>query len=182
MGKPTAVPLRLSRQFKVALLVQTSSEWSRQVLAGVAEYASQQGSWDFWIEPRGLYEDLRLPLGWLGDGIICRLTGEPMAHRLVSHSLPAVNVSWLNEHSRLFPKVVSDEVACGEMAGDFFLSGGWEYVGYVGPPPTLAYSSRLVEALAHRLAKNGTGLHVYEQRTATRLVSVRDQQARMGIG
>ncbi len=26
---------------RVALLVQTSSEWSRQVLAGVAEYSSQ---------------------------------------------------------------------------------------------------------------------------------------------
>ncbi len=176
---PVDQPMRV-RPLRVALLVQTASEWSRQVLSGVAEYASQAGAWDFWIEPRGLYEDLRLPVDWLGDGIICRLTGPTMEEELLRRNLPTINVSWLCEHSRRIPKVVSDEVACGELAADYFIKGGWQSFGYVGPSPALPYSDLLQRAMEQKLKEAGFELNVFEQQTATRLVTVRDQQARIG--
>jgi LacI family transcriptional regulator len=180
MRESKASSATLSQKLKVALLVQTSSEWSRQVIAGVAEYASQNGYWDFWIEPRGLYEDLRLPSDWSGDGIICRLTGDAMAVELAARYLPTVNVSWLHVHSLRFPKVVSDEAACGEMAADYFIDGGWTHIAYVGPPPSLPYSDQLSNAFEQRLSRVKIDLHVYEQKTSTRLVTVRDQQTRIG--
>ncbi len=78
--------------------------------------------------------------------------------------------------------MVSDEVACGEMAADFFIEGGWKNVGYVGPPPTLAYSNQLFEALERRLKGSQIELHKYEQQTSTRLVTVRISRLALVIG
>ena len=123
---------------KVALLVQTASDWSRQVLRGVAKYAYQHGTWDFYVEPRGFYEQLRLPRGWRGDGVIARL-GDPALYRsLRRRNMPVVNVSWLGKRYRDVPQVLSDEAACGTLA-----EKGFEQLGYVGPSAELGYEDEL---------------------------------------
>jgi len=54
---------RKRKSRRVALLVQTTSEWHRQLLRGVADYAREHGPWDLHIEPRGLLETMQLPKG-----------------------------------------------------------------------------------------------------------------------
>ena len=79
---------------RVALLVQTTSEWHRQLLRGVADYAREHGPWDFHIEPRGLLETMQLPKDWRGDGVILRLVDRAQERAIRRRGLPAVNVSW----------------------------------------------------------------------------------------
>lgn len=131
--------MRFPERRKIALLVQTSSDWSRQIIQGIADYAFEQGGWDFWIEFRGLQEQLRLPASWDGHGTICRLTDRRIQQSIIKRRLPSVNVSWLGAHSAETPKVVSDERGCAQLAASFFLEKGFRYFGYIGADPSLNY-------------------------------------------
>ena len=131
--------VRFPERRKIALLVQTSSDWSRQIIQGIADYAFEQGGWDFWIEFRGLQEQLRFPASWEGHGTICRLTDSRIQQSIIRRRLPAVNVSWLGKHSSKIPKVVSDERGCANLAAAFFLEKGFRSFGYIGADPTSHY-------------------------------------------
>lgn len=147
-------PVRRPRR-RVALLVQTASDWSRQVLRGVANYAHEHGEWDFYIEPRGFYERLRLPSGWKGDGVIARL-GDPALRRAVRRAgLPAVNVSWLGRHTRDLPKVVSDEGGCGRLAAKHLLDKAFTSFGYVGAAREIGYFEVLGQEFERLVAEAG---------------------------
>ncbi|MDG2381322.1 MAG: DNA-binding transcriptional regulator [Pirellulaceae bacterium] len=141
--------------YKVALLVQTASDWSRQVLRGVADYVHEQGNWEFFIEPRGFYEQLQLPTDWHGDGVILRLTYAALAKSIRRRKLPAVNVSWLGKHSPSIPKVISDEVACGNLAAEHFLERGFRCFGYVGPIRELGYADQLGKVFVSVVRETG---------------------------
>ena len=137
--------LRFPERRKIALLVQTSSDWSRQIIQGIADYATEQGGWDFWIEFRGLQEQLRLPASWNGHGTICRLTDARIRQSIVKRRLPAVNVSWLGKHTQKIPKVVSDERACAKLAATFYLKKGFRSFGYIGADPTSNYPETILQ-------------------------------------
>ena len=145
--------MRFPERRKIALLVQTSSDWSRQIIQGIADYALEQGGWDFWIEFRGLQEQLRLPASWNGHGTVCRLTDARIQQSILRRKLPAVNVSWLGKHSAKIPKVVSDERACARLAADFFLRKGFRSCGYIGPDPTLKYQPIIENEFQQRIVQ-----------------------------
>lgn len=147
--------LRFPERRKIALLVQTSSDWSRQIIQGIAEYATEQGGWDFWIEFRGLKEQLRLPASWEGHGTICRLTDARIQQSIIKRRLPAVNVSWLGKHLQKIPKVVSDERACASLAANFFLQKGFQSFGYIGPDPTLNYPETILNQFRAEVEMSG---------------------------
>lgn len=149
--------MRFPERRKIALLIQTSSDWSRQIIQGIADYALEQGGWDFWIEFRGLQEQLRLPASWNGHGTICRLTDARIQQSILRRKLPAVNVSWLGKHSEKIPKVVSDEGGCARLAADFFLRKGFRTCGYIGPDPTLKYLPT-IENEFQEIIKQGEGV------------------------
>jgi len=164
---------------RIAVLVQTASAWSRQLLAGVAEYAMEAGGWDFWIEPRGFYENIQIPPTWSGDGVICRLTSEDLAQQIQQRRLPAVNVSWLGEHSPAVPKVISDEVACGQMAASFYLERGWHFFGFVGPPPRLNYSDQVEQAFAAAVAEKGRTVRRFDHEPSTGTITIGQEHPQM---
>ena len=53
---PAAVP-------RVAILVDTSTTWGRNILAGVIAYTRTHGRWQIFVEARGIEEHLELPVG-----------------------------------------------------------------------------------------------------------------------
>jgi len=85
----------------VALLVQPTSEWHRQLLRGVADYAREHGPWYLHIEPRGLLETMQLPKSWRGEGIILRLVERALRRR----GLPAGQFSRLQIGQQIMEKV-----------------------------------------------------------------------------
>ena len=63
----------MSRLPHVALLIESSREYGRGLLRGVARYHQEHGPWSIYFEPHGLNE--RPPLwlkNWHGDGILAR--------------------------------------------------------------------------------------------------------------
>jgi len=147
---------------KILLLVQTANAWSRQVLKGVADYAHAHGPWEFFIEPRGLYEQLRIPPGWNGDGIIARVDYSELAQMIEQTGRPAVNVATAGSHSPRIPKVVSDQVACGRLAAEHLLQAGFRHFGYVAPPPQPYLDDAMGRQFIQTLREANCECHVLE--------------------
>jgi len=77
----------------IALLIETSREYARGLLRGVARYHHEHGPWSIYFVPHGLDE---LPPSWLrnwkGDGILCRINSRRMADSMISTGLPIVDL------------------------------------------------------------------------------------------
>ncbi len=175
---------RISNRFpdrrQIAVLVQTANDWSRQILLGVGQYALEQGGWEFYVEPRGFYEEFSLPEKWNGHGLICRLTSGRLSDEIERRKIPAVNISWLGEHQRFAPKVISGEEHCGWQAARFFMDKGFENFGFIGGAPTLGYSSRSVDAFTELLSSNNyESIHVFEYGPSNGSPHIRAQRDRL---
>lgn len=77
----------------VALLIETSREYARGLLRGVARYNQEHGPWSVYFEPRGLHDP---PPSWLahwkGDGILVRIDDRRMADAIRKTGIPVVDV------------------------------------------------------------------------------------------
>ena len=77
----------------IALLIETSREYGRGLLRGVARYHQEHGPWSIYFEPHGLND--RPPYWlkhWKGDGILARIDDRRMADAILATRLPAVDV------------------------------------------------------------------------------------------
>ncbi|QDU58715.1 AraC family transcriptional regulator [Aeoliella mucimassa] len=77
----------------VALLVETSREYARGLLRGVARYQQEYGPWSIYFEPHGLDDP---PPDWLSDwkghGILARINSRETAEKILATGIPAVDV------------------------------------------------------------------------------------------
>jgi LacI family transcriptional regulator len=58
---------------RVALLIETSREYGREVLRGVMRYARLHGPWAFYITPGDFMQAVPKIKQWGGTGIIARI-------------------------------------------------------------------------------------------------------------
>lgn len=115
---------------RVAILVDTSTTWGRDVIAGVHRYSRETGGWQLFVEPRGVEQRRWLPTAWKGDGVIARVGFVDLAKKLKSLKLPVVNVSGITLPRVNFPRVVSDQVAAANLAAEHLLARGFRHFGY----------------------------------------------------
>lgn len=114
------------------MLVDTSTAWGRRLAAGVSSYLQRHGPWWVWIEDHGQDEKLRLPHGWVGDGVIARVNNNSMARYLLETKLPVVNVSGVELPGVEFPRVTNDAYVAGQLAAEHFLDRGFRNFAFVG--------------------------------------------------
>ncbi|HMP05149.1 MAG TPA: XylR family transcriptional regulator [Lacipirellulaceae bacterium] len=77
----------------VALLIETSREYARGLLRGVARYHQEHGPWSIFFEPHGLDDPPPVWLKtWRGDGILARIDNQRMADAVLQTGIPAVDV------------------------------------------------------------------------------------------
>jgi LacI family transcriptional regulator len=115
---------------RVAILVDTSTSWGRDVIAGVHRYSRENGGWQLFVEPRGVEQRRWLPTGWKGDGVIARIGFTDLAKKLKALKLPVVNVSGITLPDVNFPRVVSDQVAAANLVAEHLLARGFRNFGY----------------------------------------------------
>lgn len=139
---------------RVAVLVGTSTGWGRGIIRGIASYANTHGPWHVWVEGRGQDEPPRLPPGWVGEGIIVRVSNPAIARFVASAGVPTVNVSSIMLSGGTFPQVANDVRATGRLAAQYLLDRGLRQFAYVGLP-RLAYVRPHYEAFAATLADAG---------------------------
>jgi LacI family transcriptional regulator len=153
--------LSLSKSYRIALLIETSTSWGVRLIRGIGQFAQERGDWLIHVEPRGRYERSRIPAGWKGDGIIARINQESLAREIVAAAIPAVNVSWFTFDGPNICRTSASERESGDLAADYFLSLGLRRFAYCGPLRRPGYEDQFAAAYSERLAAAGYPCEVY---------------------
>jgi LacI family transcriptional regulator len=125
-------PADMSERLKVALLIETSNSYGRELLLGVRRWLQENRSWSI-----RLYEHARdagIPNWvdkWQGHGMIARVTSEQMAKSLLETKLPVVDVAAALPDP-VFPRVVTDSRAATRLAAEHLIEIGFRNFGYCG--------------------------------------------------
>jgi len=139
---------------KVAILVDTSSTWGRNIIAGVISYTRTHGRWNIFVEARGMEESMQVPRGWHGEGVIARIGSAAMAAHLRSKRIPVVNVSGIELPGPGFSQVSTDLVASARLAVDHFLERGFRHFAYFSLSG-LDYVARHQQAFVEAVKSSG---------------------------
>lgn len=120
-----AAPVSRRRPPRVALLVETTRTYARELLAGVRRYVAAHGPWSCFLELRALESG---PPAWLnrwdGDGILTRTFSPAMAEVIAATGLPAVELrATVLAGDR--PFVGMDNHRIGQMVADHFFDRGY---------------------------------------------------------
>jgi len=150
-----------NRTPRVAVLVDTSTEWGRGIHAGIHKYDIANGPWQLFVESRGLEQSMLVPHGWDGDGIIARIGNLDMAKDLRALGIPVVNVSGLVWREAKYPLVSTDLVASGRISAQYFLDRGYRYFGYFCLNGLFGVIDHL-QAFAEKVAEAGCSFSVFE--------------------
>jgi len=139
---------------QIALLIESSRNYGRGILRGIARYAHAHGPWSFFVQERELHSGIPKWLqNWKGDGIIARIENRGMAAQLLKLDCPVVDVLGSFRFQGV-PAFDTDAMAVAKMAADFFLKAGFKHFafsGYQGIP----FSDRRAAAFSKYLAENG---------------------------
>lgn len=115
---------------RVAILVDTSTTWGREIISGIHRYSREQVNWQLFVEARGTEQRRWLPNSWKGDGVIARVGLVDLAKRLRQLKLPVVNVSGITLPKVNFPRVITDQTASASLAASHLLARGFQNFAY----------------------------------------------------
>jgi LacI family transcriptional regulator len=109
----------------VALLVETSRTYGRDILKGVNRYLAEHEHWSLFVELRAL--DSQVPrwlASWRGDGIIARTGSAAMAESIAATGLPGVELR-ASKLAHKLPFVGCDNRDLGRVVADHFIDNGF---------------------------------------------------------
>jgi LacI family transcriptional regulator len=120
------------RRPEVALIVETSVIYGRQILMGICRYLRAHGSWSAFLDER----ELRTPppawlSHWRGDGVICRSTNAEWARVFRRRKLPVVDLNDLYLDLGL-PRIGSDMHAIGRLGAEHLRERGFRHLAFCG--------------------------------------------------
>lgn len=117
---------------KVALLIETSNTYAREVLHGIRAWQRGNGEWSIRHSEQGRGARVPAWLGdWRGDGVIARVENTRIAEALRRTRLPVVDVSAALAEPP-FPRVVTDSDAAMRLAAEHLCERGFVHFGYCG--------------------------------------------------
>ena len=148
---------------KVALLIETSNRYGRDLLYGVRDWMRENDRWAV----RFTEQARRAPLpawlqDWRGDGIIARVDSPQIAAALQRTRLPVIDVS-AERFASEFPRVSIDNEAVARLAAGDLAQKGFSHFGFCGDARFL-WSAERGEAFAQALAAAGRPCAIFAPR------------------
>jgi len=145
----------MAERLRVALLIESSRSYGRQLLKGIAAYGRTHGSWIFLHQER-LFADLISPQlrQWKPHGIIARLAGSHLTRQIRRMKVPTVDLYPEGKNGDI-PGVSSDPESLIRVAVDHFLERGFHNFAYCGFS-NVPFSDIRQRCFQHYLATIGT--------------------------
>ena len=153
---------------RIALLIETSRGYGRELLRGVVRYARLHGPWGFYVTPGDFLQAVPRMKSWGGTGIIARVETPAVARAILASGLPTIALGLSDEQLRpesplsRLSEVVSDSHGAGRMAAEHLLERGFRHYAYVGSRGRV-WSGRRLDGFRSRLRETGFEPHVYAQ-------------------
>ncbi len=154
--------------YRVALLIETSHEFGREVLRGIRDYEKTlDNHWAFYLNPDGMRQAVPEIGSWHCTGVIARLYGGAAAHALLAKGLPLVvldpftaHLAKLDELTR-FPYITTDAEAIVEMAFSHLHACGCRSFAFVHSMVDTVWSAARERAFLRRVEQAGYACPVY---------------------
>ncbi|MDR3632301.1 MAG: DNA-binding transcriptional regulator [Isosphaeraceae bacterium] len=143
---------------QVALIIETSTAYGRNLLRGVSQYIHEFGPWNVYMEQRSLQDPVPPWLDrWDGDGIISRASTPESAGEIVRTGIPTVD---LNDQVRDLglPQIHSDHAAIARLAATHLMERGFRHFAFFGFP-IFEWSVARESAFAQCVREAGFQLH-----------------------
>ncbi|MFT3787517.1 MAG: DNA-binding transcriptional regulator [Tepidisphaeraceae bacterium] len=118
----------------VALLIETTRSYGRNVLRGIGDYARVHGPWLFHIPAAPPVRSMPSPDEWKGDGIIAQPHQNPeFLQQLANCGVPVVSLSGPPREAGL-PSVRANQEGAAKLAMQHFRERGFTRFAYCGVP------------------------------------------------
>ncbi len=147
---------------RVALLIETSRAYGRELLRGVRKYVTEYGPWSIFAEIRDLESK---PPAWLrdwdGDGILTRTATQAMADAIQAVKVPTIELRATKLNHR-FPFVGMNNTAVGNMCADYLMERGHQHFG-VYELTTEQFFIERSQSFASKIQEHGFECHVFRQ-------------------
>ncbi|ADB15628.1 transcriptional regulator, AraC family [Pirellula staleyi DSM 6068] len=164
--KPTQQ--KVTSRPQVALIIETSINYGRGLLKGVARYMRSAGEWSVFLEQRELGAELpRWIDRWDGDGIITR-SDDP---RLLERGIPTVALFDHRSCQQKVPQILNDNRAVGRLAAAHLVERGFRHLAFYGVPGEFWSEERLA-GVREEGARQGASLAVFEPARSRRKRSI----------
>jgi LacI family transcriptional regulator len=125
-------PSKPGKILKVAILLDTTTSWSRSLIEGILEYTRDHGPWHIQLQPSASSDEVWIPPNWQGDGVIARVSNARIARRLADIGKPVVNISYIKVEGADYPRVNTSALGIAKLAYQTLRSRGLRNFGYVG--------------------------------------------------
>lgn len=146
---------------RVALMIETSTVYGRNLLQGITRYLRSHRSWSIYLEQREV--DTTPPRwlrAWQGDGVISRWSDRRVGESILRRGLAAVDLSDRRPPFGL-ARIHSDDRAIGRLAAEHLLERGFPSFACCTFSGEL-WAARRTEAFLEALAQAGHESRVYE--------------------
>jgi LacI family transcriptional regulator len=153
--------IRVRSRPRVALLIETSRAYGRDLLVGIAQYVRAHGPWDIEFQEGDPTE--KLPQWfktWKGDGIIARVKTRLIANEIRKLKIPAVDL-YCGLSDLKMASMRSDEKAVGKIAAQHLLEKGFRQFAFCGFNGT-EWSDRRRAGFQESIAEANLPCYVYD--------------------
>jgi len=160
----------MSNALKVLLLIESSREFGRGLLTGIANYARFHSPWTVYTYPpffRGTQDTRRLlnRMRKSGiDGIVAREMDE--IDDIINMGVPAIFASTIEPQKGLpkhaFPIITTDNRQISDVAADHLLDRGFTHFAYCGYDD-VPWSQLRGQYFHERISEAGYAAHAYKQ-------------------
>lgn len=156
----------MPRVFKVALLIETSNRYGRDLLYGVRDWVQKSGEkWSIRFTEQARRASLPGWLAdWQGDGIIARVDSAPAAAGLRRTKIPVVDVS-ADRPSSEFPRVSIDNAAVARLAVAHLKDRGLRHFAFIGDKRFL-WARERADEFRRLMTTEGKPCRIYKEPSA----------------
>jgi len=139
----------------VALIVETSKIYGREILRGIGHYIRLHPDWLIFTSERGQNDpDPAWLATWQGDGIITRSLDLKLCRAAASRGIAVVSLRHLLEKPD-FPTIFPDQHLIARRVADHFIERGFRNFAYVGVPDAKGWELLRREAFVRILTQHG---------------------------
>jgi|WetSurMetagenome_2_1015567.scaffolds.fasta_scaffold32278_2 LacI family transcriptional regulator len=117
------------RMNRIILLIETSREFGRQLINGIARYSRLNGPWSFYKEPMDLKSSIPHLTSWKPDGIILR--DSMLTNEFQKLNIPII-LAVHHSYSKEVPVIKTDSFSIAKMASEHLLEKGLKNFAFCG--------------------------------------------------
>lgn len=145
---------------RVALLIESSRAYGRDLLCGIAAYARANGPWSFFHQERAVRDPVPARLAdWCADGIIARIETSKHISEVRRLGVPVVDVFGLHRLAGI-PSVEVDQEKVVRLAAEHLRQRNLQHFAYCGFPGVF-FSVARERLFVEYLEEKGQQVHVY---------------------